>query len=123
MAKISFRLDDPELDDDGLQCTTEELLRQIREVDGVVQARLAATEVVPEGSKAIGSFLVGVLTAEINLENAKGLTSFLANFLFRQRTIEVEVEANSKKLRIKAGNEKELVAAIEAIKDFVYESK
>ena len=119
MTRVLIRLDDPDLEPDRLQASTELLLQQLREVDEIEEAHLAGSDDLPKGSKSIGGFLIGVLTAEVNLENARNLANFLGEFLFRQRIIEIEVEANSRKLKVKASNKQELVAAIEAAKDFI----
>lgn len=117
-AQVTISLQDPDLDDEELQEAIENLQRQIVEVDGVEQANLVAVESPPEGSKALGGFLLGMLTAEVNLANIKSLFVFLGNRL-AGKTIEMEVEANGKKLKVKASSREELMTAIEAAEKFV----
>jgi hypothetical protein len=72
----------------------------------------------PEGNKALGGFLVGLLTAEVNATNAKKLMGFLGDRL-GDKPIELSVEANGKKLTVKAHSREELQDAIQAAQDFI----
>jgi len=72
----------------------------------------------PEGNKAIGGMLVGLLMAEVSVANFKKLGAFLGDRL-GGKVIELEVEANGKKLKVKANSREELGAAIEAAQKFV----
>jgi hypothetical protein len=116
--RVTIALKSPDLDDQELQESMENLLPQLREVDGVEQANLVAVEEIPEGAKAVGGFLVGMLKAEVNPASIKALFSFLGDHL-SGKTIEMEVEANGKKLKVKAGSQAELMAAIQAAREFV----
>lgn len=116
--QVTISLQDSGLDDQERQAEVETLLPQIREVDGVEQADLVAVEEAPKGSKALGGFLLGVLTAEVSPANIKALFRFLGDRL-SGKTIELEVEANGKKLKVKASSQAELMAAIEAAEKFV----
>ena len=115
---VTIALKSPDLDDEELQDSIENLLPQLREVDGVEQANLVAVEEIPEGAKSVGGFLVGMLKAEVNPANIKALFSFLVDRL-SGKTIEIEVEADGKKLKVKANNQAELMAAIQAAHEFI----
>ena len=79
--QVTISLQDPNLDDQELQAKAENLLPQLREVDGVQQADLVAVATTPQGSKALGGFLLGVLTAEVNPANIKAVFQFLGDRL------------------------------------------
>lgn len=57
------------------------LLSELREINEVNNANRIPVLEVAETSKSVGSFLVGLLTAEINHENAKPVLRFLRNRL------------------------------------------
>lgn len=116
--RVTIALKSPDLDDQELQDSIENLLPQLREVDGIEQANLVAVEEIPEGAKSVGGFLIGMLKAEVNPASIKALFGFLGDRL-SGKTIEMEVEANGKKLKVKAGNQAELMAAIQAAREFV----
>jgi hypothetical protein len=61
---------------------------------------------------------VGLLTAEVRAENAKKLLVFLGDRL-GGKPIELEVEANGRRLKVSAHSREELEAAIKAAQDFV----
>lgn len=107
-----------ELDDDDKDAEVLKLLRQMKEVDGVESARRLVDENPPANNKSIGGFIIGALTAEIDTESASKVFTFLRERL-SGKPIEIEVEANGKKLRVKANSSKELLAAVEAAEQFI----
>ncbi|MEL7223265.1 MAG: hypothetical protein AAGL17_00030 [Cyanobacteria bacterium J06576_12] len=107
-----------ELDDDDRDVEASKLLRQMRDLDGVESAKRLVDENPPANNKSVGGFIVGALTAEINTESASKVFSFFKERL-SGKPIEMEVEANGKKLRVKANSSKELLAAVEAAERFV----
>ena len=115
---ITIALKSPDLDNQELQDSIENLLSQFREVEEVEQANLIAVEEIPEGAKSMGGFLIGMLKAEVNPAGIKNLFSFLRERL-SGKAIEMEVEANGKKLKVKASSQAELMAAIQAAHEFV----
>lgn len=115
--KLIIALKDPDLEPEELEEQTRNLVREMEEV-GVERADLVAVEEVPEGSKAFGGFLLGLLQAEVSVANIKRVLGFLGDRLGGQ-PIELEVEANGKKLKVKASSQEELQAAIEAAQQFV----
>jgi hypothetical protein len=115
--KLTIALDNPDLDAGEQEEETRNLLREIRELD-VESAELVAVTETPEGSKALGGFLLGVLQAEVSFANFKKVLGFVGDRL-GNKTIELEVEANGKKLKVKASSQQELMAAIAAAQNFV----
>ncbi|QLE43715.1 hypothetical protein FD723_26905 [Nostoc sp. C052] len=115
--KLTIALSNPDLDADEQERETRNLLREINELD-VESAELVAVTEIPEGAKSVGGFLVGVLQAEVSINNFKKLLGFLGDRL-GNKTIELEVEANGKKLKVKASSREELTVAIEQAKKFI----
>lgn len=116
--QITLTLKDKDLDDEELQEATERLLQQMRELDEVEKANLVADPNPQEGSKSLFGFLPGLLMAEVNAKNIKALFEFLGDRL-GGKPIELEVEANGKKLKVTASSQQELEAAIQAAEKFV----
>jgi hypothetical protein len=86
---------------------------EVKEVNRIPEAN------PPEGSKPLSAaFIVGLLTAEVNAKNIKALLEFLWERL-SGKPIELKVEAEGKKLEVKAYSQQELSAAIEAAKEFL----
>lgn len=79
--RVMIALQEPDLDDEELQETTEKLLQQMRELDEVEKANLVADPNPREGSKSLFGFLPGLLMAEVNAKNIKSLFGFLGDRL------------------------------------------
>lgn len=117
--KVTISLSNTGMDDDELQTEVENLLPQIREVDGVEDADLVGVAETPEGAKAFGGFLLGILTAEVNPANIKALFKFLSDRL-SGKTIKLKVEKkDGNKLEIEASSEAEFEYAMEKAKEFL----
>jgi hypothetical protein len=117
--KVTISLSDTGMHDEELQTEVENLLPQIREVDGVEDADLVGITETPEGAKAFGGFLLGILTAEVNPANIKSLFKFLSDRLSGQ-TIKMKVEKkDGNKLEIEASSEAEFEYAMEKAKEFL----
>ncbi|MDM9581309.1 hypothetical protein [Nostoc sp. GT001] len=115
--KLTIALSNPDLDAEEQEREAQYLLREIKDLD-VESAELVAATEIPEGAKSVGGFLVGVLQTEVSLANFKKLLGFLGDRL-GNKTIELEVEANGKKLKVKASSQEELNAAIEQAQKFI----
>ena len=115
--KLTIALANPDLDPEEQEQETRNLLREIKDFD-VESAELVAVTETPTGSKSVGGFLLGVLQAEVSFANFKSLLGFLGDRL-GNKPIELEVEANGKKLKVKAHSQQELLMAIQAAEKFV----
>jgi hypothetical protein len=116
--KVTIAFNDPDLDIDERDEEVQKLLSQLKGLDEVEEVGRVLDPNPPEGNKALGGFLVGMLTAEVNLANVQKLMGFLGDRL-GGKPIELAVEANGKKLTVKAHSREELEAAIKAAQDFV----
>jgi len=116
---VTISLSDPDLDDEELQAEVENLLPQVREVDGVEQATLAIVEKAPSGSKALGGFLLGMLTAEVNPKNIKALFGFLGD-RWGGKPIEMTVKTpDGRELSLKASSQAEFEFVMQQAQEFL----
>jgi hypothetical protein len=115
--KVTIAFNDPDLNAEEQDEQAQRLLTELRQMDDVDVNRVLDPN-PPEGNKAVGAMLVGLLMAEVNTANAKKLMGYLGDRL-GGKPIELSVEANGKKLTVKAHSREELEAAIKAAQDFV----
>ena len=115
--KLTINFSDPGLDDEERDEEVENLLYQMHDLEEVEANRVVDPH-PPAGNKSLGALLVGVLTAEVNIANCKKVLGFLGDRL-GGKPIELEVEANGRKLKVTAHSREELEAAIKAAQDFV----
>jgi len=109
---------DPAMDVEEREAEAQNLLDQMQELEEVEDVDRILDPNPPEGNKALGGFLIGMLTAEVNPANVKRIMGFLGDRL-SGKTIEMEVEANGRKLKVKASSQAELISAIEAAQKFI----
>jgi len=116
---IDLRNSEPDLAQEELETLTQRLFQQISGLNEVEQVNRIPEQSPPLGSKSLSAaFLIGLLTAEVNAKNIKALLEFLWERL-SGKPIELKVEANGKKLEVKAYSQQELSAAIEAAQAFL----
>ena len=116
---VDLRNSEPDLNPEELEALTQRLFQQMSRLDEVEQVNRIPEPNPPEGSKPLSAaFLVGLLTAEVNAKNIKALLGFLWERL-SGKPIELTVEANGKKLEVKAYSQQELSAAVEAAQQFL----
>jgi hypothetical protein len=116
---LDLRNSEPDLAQEELEALTQRLFQQMSRLDEVEQVNRIPEPNPPEGSKPLdAAFLVGLLTAEVNAKNIKALLDFVWERL-SGKPIELKVEANGKKLEVKAYSQQELSAAVEAAQKFL----
>ncbi|TBR59406.1 hypothetical protein B4U84_00185 [Westiellopsis prolifica IICB1] len=116
--QLTITFNDPDLDVEERDEEAQKLLNQMKSLDEVESVNRVLDPNPPEGNKALGGFLLGILSAEVSPANFKKLMGFLGDRL-SGKVIELEVEANEKKLKVKASSQAELTAAIEAAQKFL----
>ncbi|BAY38699.1 hypothetical protein NIES2111_30470 [Nostoc sp. NIES-2111] len=116
--KFTITFNDPDLDAEEKDEQAQRLIAELKQIDEVDAVGRVLDPNPPEGNKALGGFLAGLLMAEVNVANAKKLMGFLGDRL-GGKPIELAVEANGKKLTVKAHSREELEAAIKAAQDFI----
>lgn len=115
--KFTIAFNDPDLDSEERDEQAQRFMNELKQMDEVEVDRVLDPN-PPEGNKAVGAILVGLLTTQVNKENAQKLMGFLGDRL-GGKPIELSIEANGKKLTVKAHSREELEAAIKAAQDFV----
>ena len=116
--KLSINFNDSNVTADERDAQALRFMAELREMDEVETVSRVLDPNPPEGNKTLGGFLVGLLSAEVSLENSKRLLRFIGDRL-GGKPIELEVEANGRRLKVKASSREELEAAIQAAQDFI----
>jgi hypothetical protein len=116
--KLTIEFNDPELEPERRDEQAQFLIDELRDIDEIDRVARVLDPSLPDGAKSAAGFLVGLLTAEVKLDNAKKLFGFLRDRL-GGKSIEFTVEANGKKLSVKASSREELDYAIKAAQDFI----
>jgi len=114
--KFTIAFNAPDLDSEERDEQAQRFMNELKQMDEVEVDRVLDPN-PPEGNKAVGAILVGLLTTQVNKENAQKLMGFLGDRL-GGKPIELSVEANGKKLTVKAHSREELEAAIKAAQKF-----
>jgi len=116
--KLAIAFNDPDLEPEERDEQAQRFLAELKQADEVESVERLLDPNPPEGNKSLGGFLVGMLLAEVNPVNGKKLLGFLGDRL-GGKPIELSVEANGRKLTVKAHSREELEAAIKAAQDFI----
>ena len=98
--KLTIAFNDPDLDSEERDEQAQRFMNELKQMDEVDVNRVLDPN-PPEGNKAIGGMLVGLLTAQVSPINAQKLMGFLGDRL-GGKPIELSVEANGKKLTVKS---------------------
>ncbi|WNZ44044.1 CHAT domain-containing protein [Leptolyngbya boryana CZ1] len=118
--RLTIAFDDPDLDAEEREEEAQKLLAQMKDLDEIESLERVIDPHPPEGNKAIGAILAGMLTAQAKLSDANGILGFLGDRL-SNKSFEMEVEANGKKLKVKANGQGELMAALPLVQQFLAE--
>jgi hypothetical protein len=116
--KLTITFTDPDLDAEEKDEEVQKLLAQMKDLDEVEAVDRVVNSNAPEGSKSVTGWVVAQLISFVKPENVKQVWGFLSDRL-GNKTIEVEAEANGKKIKIKASSRQELEAAVKAIQELV----
>ncbi|MBH8556205.1 sugar ABC transporter permease [Nostocaceae cyanobacterium CENA357] len=117
--EVTISLIELGLDEDELQTEVQNLLPQIKDVDGVEDANLVAVTEAPQGAKAFGGFSLGTLKAVVNPALIKPLFGFLGRVL-GNKTIKVGIKVtDGRELNLEASSREDLEFARQLAEDFV----
>ena len=112
------------LDDEELQAEVENLLPQIREVDGVEDAVPVEVAEIPENSKSLTGYALGMLkTVLIDKGHLKNVFGFLRD-RFGNKPIKLVVKApDGRELNLEASSKEEFAFAMQQAEDFLNNTK
>jgi hypothetical protein len=116
--KLTIEFTDPELEPEQRDNQAQRLIAELRDIDDVETVDRVTDASPSEGTKSIGAYLVGLLTAEVKVDNFKKLGGFLKDRL-GGKSIELTAEVNGKKLSVKANSKEEFDYAIAKANDFI----
>ncbi|WP_414578456.1 sugar ABC transporter permease [Anabaena sp. CCY 9402-a] len=117
--QVAIALTELDLDDEDLQAEVQNLLPQLKEVDGVEDADLVPVENAPPNTKALGGFLLGLLKAEVKPANIKNLFTFLGD-RFGNKPIKLVVKApDGRELNLEAASREEFEFAYQKAQEFL----
>ena len=108
--QLTFAVNDPELNDEERQEIAQKLLRQLKQLDEVEKVGRAEDSNLEEGSRSVLATLVGVLTAEVSIENVKKVLGFVGDRL-SDKPIIIKVKVGEQEVEIEAKSRKELEEA------------
>jgi hypothetical protein len=116
--KLTITFVDPDLDDQDKDEEVQKLLAQMEDLHEVEAVERVVNADAPEGTKSVTGWVIGQLIAFVKSENVKPIWNFMKDRL-GNKTIEVEAEANGRKMKVKASNMKEFEAAVKTVQEFV----
>ena len=117
--QVTISLTELGLDDEDLEAEVQNLLPQLRDVDGVEDADLVAVENAPRDTKALGGFLLGLLNAEVNVANIKTVFVFLSDRLGNKPIKMVLKAPDGRELDLEASSREEFEFAVQKAQDFL----
>ncbi|NJL10310.1 MAG: sugar ABC transporter permease [Calothrix sp. SM1_7_51] len=117
--KVTVALTDPTQDEEEKETEINQLLWEIRELDEVEAVNRVVNPNPPEGSKALGGFLVGLLNAEVNMANTKKLFGFLGDRL-GNKPLKLKVKApDGRELEVEASSRQEFDYVMHQAQEFL----
>lgn len=119
---LAIELCDRELESEQLEYRTRQLMNELKKIE-CVSVKLVRDINPPTGHKSIesiGGVLVGMLKAEVNLENAKKAIAFLQGYFIGKpdRPIKVKAEVKGQKVEIEASNISDFKEALGEMNNF-----
>ena len=119
LVKLTLVFDDPDLDAEEKDEEVQKLLNQMQKLDEVEEITRVINPNPPAENKALGGFLVGMLTAVVKPENIKVLFGFLSERL-KGKPIEIAIKApDGRELNIKANSQAEFEFAFQKAQEFL----
>lgn len=116
---LTINFNDPDLEAEEREEEVQKLLNQLQGMDEVESVNRVLDPNPPEGNKALGGFLVGLLYAEVNPTNIKRLMGFLGDRL-GNKPIEMTLKApDGRELSVKASSQAEFAFLMQQAQDFL----
>lgn len=116
-AQFIIDLNEPELDEEKTQRKVQNLLNQLRQVEGVERVERTQKPESQEGERGFG-FLIGLLTAEVNIKNIKTVLKFISDRL-GGKTFKIKVKVKDKEVEMEASSQEELLLVQKTVDDLL----
>lgn len=117
--QLTISLSELGLDDEELQAEVENLLPQIQEVDGVEDAGLVEVMEVPENSKSLSGYALGMLKTVLDKQHLKNVFGFLRD-RFGNKPIKLVLKApDGRELNLEASSREEFGFAMQKAEEFL----
>ena len=113
-----FTVNDPELEDAERQEIAQKLLRELRQLDEVENADFAKDSELKAGAKSVLATLVGVLTAEVSIENIQKVLGFIGDRI-PNKPVVIKVKVGEQEVEIEAKSRKELEDAERVVRQLL----
>jgi hypothetical protein len=110
IVEFTIAINDPELDAEEQQKMTKNLLRQLKKLDEVERVERTEDLNPEEGGRPGIAFLMGMLTAEVNVKNIKAFLGFLGDRL-GNKPIKLKVKVKDTEVELEAKSRQELLEA------------
>lgn len=122
--QLTISLSELDLDEEDLQAEVENLLPQIQEVDGVEEAGLVEVSEVPESSKSLTGYVLGMLkTVLLDKADIRNVFSFLRD-RFGNKPIKLKLKApDGRELDLEASSREEFEFAMLQAQNFLNSTK
>jgi hypothetical protein len=115
---LTITFTDPDLDAEKRNEEAVKLFKALKDRSEIEAVERVRDPNPPEGNKGVGSFLVGMLMAQVTMENAKKALGFLGDRLGNKQ-ITIEAEVNGIKMKVSAASKEEVAFAIEQTDAFI----
>ncbi|MFM2060514.1 MAG: hypothetical protein RLZZ507_184 [Cyanobacteriota bacterium] len=117
--QITIAFTDTDLDNEDKNQEVQKLLSQMQKLDEIEDVNRVLDPNPPEGNKAGGGFLPGLLTAQVNPANFLKLFGFLAERL-GNKPIKLNVKApDGREINVEASSKEEFEFAWQKAQDFI----
>jgi hypothetical protein len=117
--KVTFAIEDPNLDAEELDRVTQNLWQELRQLDEVEKVDRVADPNPPEGNKSFCGLLVGILTAEVNAANIKFALGYLRDRLVG-KPIKLALKApDGREIHLEANNTEEFEFVMQKAEEFL----
>jgi len=119
ITSITISFTDPDLDLEEQEEEVQKLLSQMKKLDEVEEVDRVLDPNPPVGNKALGGFLVGMLTVEVSSANVKKLLGFLSERL-SGKPIKIAVKTpDGREISVEASSQAEFAFAMQKAQEFL----
>lgn len=116
--EFTFAVNDPELENAERQEIARKLLRELRQLDEVENVDFAKDSDLELGTRSVLATIVGVLTAEVSIENIQKVLGFIGDRI-PNKPVVIKVKVGEQEVEIEAKSRKELEDAERVVRQLL----